>query len=468
MAGGTAAASRLPADTLLRHGRIITMDRDRRILVDGALAVRDGRIVAIGPDRDVSPQVNPSRTRDLRLALVHPGFIDAHAHTSKEIIRGLLPDARDWSDFERPFVSSRTAEEEYLSAALSCMEMVANGTTLYVSTGDSFFLESDIAAAELVGLRAIPGYLLADLAVGTDRLCTPTEVCLTRLVEQIERHPFRGPGRIRCAVTLWGMAWKMASDRLLVEAKAVADRYQVPLVMHQSWSEEEVRACRERTGRRPIAYLADLGVLDRDVTLVHMIRLDESELDLLAASGARIVHCPAAAIRRAMGAIRIGRIPEMLARGVTVGLGSDGHSGKRDVARQAYLAATLHREMRDEFPVIDAYTALEMATLHGARAASLADEIGSLEVGRRADLVIHSTDRPESRPHLKDPVPNLVYHSQSRTVDSVMVDGEFIFDRGRFTRFDAEAMYRQIDAAAARIEARLDGMRPRRWPIAES
>lgn len=454
-------------DTLLRHGRIITMDAQRRILADGAVAIRDGRIVAVGADRDVSPTVEAAHVRNLNHALVHPGFVDGHAHTSKEIIRGLLPEARELGDFERPFVAARTPEEEYLSAALSCMEMVANGTTLYASTGDSFYLEPDVQAAQMVGLRAIPGYLLADIPAGLARLFTATDACVARLTEQLERYPFRAPGRIRCAVTLWGMAWKLASERLLVEAKSLAGRYRVPMIMHQSWGEDEVSACRERTGKRPIEYLADLSILDRNVTLVHMIWLDERELDLLAASGARVVHCPAASIRRATGAIRVGRIPEMLEKGVTVGLGSDGHSGKRDLARQAFLTATLHREMRGEFPVITAYTALEMATLHSARALGLLEEVGSLEAGKRADLVIHSVDRPESRPHLKDPVTNLVYHAQARTVDSVMVDGELILDRGRFTRFDAEELYRRIDAVTVAIEEKMGARDRRVWPVVE-
>src|SRR5581483_2573343 len=146
---------------------------------------------------------------------------------------------------------------------------------------------------------------------------------------------------------------------------------------------------------------------------------------------------------------------------------SDGFSGKRDVARQAYLAATLFREVRGEMPVITGETALEMATISGARALGLADELGSLEVGKRADVVIHSLDRPEAHPRWKDPVDSLVFFRQAATVDTVLVDGEAVLAGGRFTRVDAGEAFARIDAAAQGIEARLGAGRFARWPLVE-
>jgi cytosine/adenosine deaminase-related metal-dependent hydrolase len=249
---------------------------------------------------------------------------------------------------------------------------------------------------------------------------------------------------------------------LLVATKDLARRERVPMIIHQSWSPGEIEKCEARSGKRPVEHFADLGILGPDLTLVHMIHASDNEIDLMRRFQIPVVHCPAAAIRRAMGAIRIGRIPEMLQAGICVSLGSDGWSGKHDVTRQAYLAASMFREFRDQVPVITAETALEMATIHGARALGMQDEVGSLAVGKRADLVVHRIDRPV--PLTDDPVPNLIYYNQSHSVDTVYVDGEAIFSEGKFTRFDAVAAVKRINQAAG-ARAKGIGVRGGRWPI---
>jgi cytosine/adenosine deaminase-related metal-dependent hydrolase len=311
----------------------------------------------------------------------------------------------------------------------------------------------------------MPGHIVSDVPGEIEAVFAPTEVCLRRLEDQLARYPFASAGKVRSVVSLNGMG--TCSDRLLREAKALADRHRAPMIMHQSWDAGEVRAAWEQHRRRPIEHLADQGILGPNVALVHMIHLDEREVELVASTGASVVHCPAASMRRSMGAVRVGRFPELLEAGANVCLGSDGFSGKRDVARQAYLAAVAFREMRGEMPVITAETALEMATINGARALGLGEEVGSLEVGKRADLVIHRLDRPEVHPRLKDPVDGLVYFRQSATVDTVLVDGEAVLEGGRFTRFDAERAYAEIDAAAAGIEAYLGPTRFSAWPLVE-
>ena len=461
-------SEKMKADMLLRHGRVLTMDEERRILADGAIAIRDGKIVAIGPDREMAPAVNAKQMRELGGALVHPGFVDAHVHVTMDITRGLVPEtfdmARMWNDIEKPFFAFSTSEEEYLGSLLSSMEMVANGATLFADTGGSFELEATVRAIDEVGMRGMPGYTLRDIDMGLDRFLTSTCGCLEKLAEQIERYPFHSDRRVRCAVELGGMGY--ASDRLLVEAKAIADKYQVPMIMHQSWGENEVTNHQKQYGNRPIEHLADLGVLGPNLTLVHMIQVDEREIELVSEAGASVVHCPAAAIKHAMGAIRIGRFPEMLDAGIPVALGSDGTNGRHDVSRMAYLAAMMFKEMRGEVPMITAEMALEMATIHGARALGMQNEVGSLEIGKQADIVIHTLDRPEPHPRF-DPVANLIYSSLSRTVDTVLVAGEIIFANGEFTRFDAQEAYRKIDACGAAVKERIGTPISPVWPLIE-
>ena len=460
------ATGRATADLLLRHGQVLTLDADRRILLDGSIAIGAGRIIAIGPDRDVEPLVRATTTRDLGGALVQPGFVDAHAHTGSDLIRGFAPKtSADWDAVEGHFYATTGADGDYTGTLQSCMEMVVNGTTTFCDTGGSAVVEDTARAIETVGVRGIPGARIFDVEASPELrpLISTTAECLARLEAQIARFPFRGANRAQCAVTLSGMG--LSSDRLLREAHALAARHGVPMVMHQSWSASEVDAARAAYGRRPVEHLADLGILGPNLTLVHMIQLDDAEVKLIADSGTRVVHCPGASLRRGMGAIRVGRFPELLAAGATVALGSDGLSGKRDLSRQVYLAATAFREMRGEYPVLTGETALELATLHGSRALGLEGEIGSLEIGKRADIVIHRLDRPEAHPRFLDPVDNLVYYRGSATVDTVIVDGEVILDHGAFTRFDAAAAYQQIDAAAERFELSLGRGMFAEWPL---
>lgn len=454
------------ADLVLRHGRVITMDAQRRILADGTVAVRDGAIVWAGPDRDWPARTPATTTRDLAGAVVHPGLVDAHVHTGTETVRGLAPKGDgDWGDVEAAAYLDKSEEDEETAALLSAMDMLSSGTTLFADTGGSVHLDATARGIEAAGLRGVPGHFLVDVdadPVLRDVLGT-TEHCLGRLADQLRRWPGEPGHRVRAAVTLVGMG--LASDALLEGAADLARREDRQLLMHQSWGIDEVEECLRRNGVRPVQHLANLRVLGPHCTLVHAIQLDDSELALVAETGTHLVHCPSASLRRAKGAVRHGRFPEYLAAGVNVALGSDGMSGPRDLFRQAYLAAMLFREMRGQLPTITAEQALEMATLHGARALGLESEVGSIEAGKRADLVVHSTTSPQSLPAFRDPVDWLVFYAGARTVETVYVDGELVFDHGDFPRLDAPATRARIQRQAEAHELTIGATRYSTWPV---
>jgi len=447
------------ADLILRHGQIITMDNERRIIQDGAIAIRRGRIMVIGPDKEVASLTRSAQERDLQGALVHPGFVDAHVHLIYHLSRGMVPDFytrnRIWEEIELPLISAITPEDEYLSTLLACMEMVSNGTTAFADAGCAFSLDAMAEAAQQVGLRGIIGTHLEDIDRDIPKFYQSTDQCLETLKDQITRYP-RGED-----LSIWGGAnlvgMGRASNTLLKETKELADRHRVPMIMHQSYDEREVADSISKYGKRPIEHLADLGILGTNLVLVRMIQLDDEEIALTANSGTCVVHCPAASTKHGVGVSHIGHVPDMLQAGIPVALGSDSPNWANafDVAHHAYLAATIHREAKREVPTIPACTALEMATLYGARAMGIEDEIGSLEVGKRADLVIHTLNKPEAHPPF-DPVSNLIYTMRSKTVETVIVEGKVIMDAGKFLRVDARDIYARVDKAARHLAERMD------------
>ena len=343
--------------------------------------------------------------------------------------------------------------------------MVRNGTTTFCDMSGRYTGEIQAQAAEAVGLRGVVSEVCWDRPPHPDVAIGDTDVCIARLESLISRFP-REPGRrLWAAVGMSGMG--RASDELVVAASDLARRHRAMLYMHQSFGAADTDALTAAAGgRRPVEHLAHLGVLGPHLQLVHLIRTDPSEVNLLADAGASVVHCPGASVRWGMGAARLGQFPEMIAAGINVALGSDSgnYSDFLDVGRQMYLAATIHREVRGLTPVVTAEQAIEMGTINGARALGIAESVGSIEVGKRADIVVHDAHRPEWHP-LTDPAASFVYAAQSTGVRDVVVDGEIILEDGRLTRLDAPSALVDIDRAAADLRRRMGLAIERPWPI---
>lgn len=381
--------------------------------------------------------------------------MDAHVHVEIQFIRGIIPNSYSYEEtmpLQQAYFSGITPEERHLATLLACMEMASNGTTTFADTAG--LSPEAVQAVETVGIRGILGESLSD------QKDKSTDECLARLEELIKQYPPRSGRHVWTAMCLTGLG--SASDRLLIGAKALSHRYQVPLYMHQSWTEQEVEDCKARTGLRPIEHYSKLGILGPNLTLVHMIHVDKREAELLAESDTNVVHCPGPSMRHGLGAIRNGLFPEMLSKGVNVALGSDAaFRNSFDIGQVAYVVASFNKEVRGK-AVITAEMALEIATINGACALGVAGEVGSIKVGKRADIVIHTLDAPETHP-LHVPVNDLVYVMQSQTVDTVLVDGKPILEGGKLTDIDTLKIYEKIDEVSRNIAERL-GLRPR-WPV---
>ena len=457
-----------PVDLAIIHGLLLTMDEQRRIVADGAIAVRDGRIAAVGTTAEVTRSYRAVRTIDARGGGVQPGFIDCHVHLSLHLGRGTIPDS--WPaerEHEQwlPYWTNLTAEESSCAATLACMEMARNGTTTFCDQSGRFPPELTAAAVAAVGLKAVLTPAIWDVPPHPEVAMGTTSACVDRIERTLSALPRRPGSRIWGGVGLAGMG--MCSDTLIQAGKRLANEHGTVMSMHQSFGPEDVARFRTITrGQTALGHLAELGVLGENLQLIHMIHTEASEVAILADTHTNVVHCPSASLRAAMGASHIGRFPEMIERGVNVALGSDSgtYSDYLDIGRQAYLAATIHREAKQRVPVISAHTALEMATLDGARSLGVLAETGSIEVGKRADIVIHSRRRPEWHPGL-NAVNGLIFGAQSTGVDTVLIDGEPILEDGRFTHLDEAAEYERIDRAAAALFERIGFAPDWGWPL---
>ncbi|MBI5628831.1 MAG: amidohydrolase family protein [Candidatus Rokubacteria bacterium] len=245
-------------------------------------------------------------------------------------------------------------------------------------------------------------------------------------------------------------------------AKELADRYGVGWGMMHLASHPS----RGTADRIPLAHLDALGVLAPNTKLAHVVYVDDADIDLLARRGVKVSHCPTAGLKHIKGLTRHGRFAEMLARGVTVSLGGDSGNGSNhfDMLRMMYLVATLYKDSHLDVSVIPPETALELATLHGARALLMEDRIGALEPGKRADLVLYDTRAPEWRP-LLNPLNNLVYAATGSSVHTVLIDGRVVLDAGRLTTIDECALLEEVEGRARELIARAGLPIETKWPV---
>ena len=463
-----------PIDLAVVHGYVVTMDDDRRVFRDGAVAVADREIVAVGTTAEVLAAYEPARTIDARGGVVHPGFVETHTHVTYHLGRAAVPDTLQFHEIEprffQPYLNALDDDDEHASALLACFEMVRNGTTCFLEAGTAFSPAAVAAAAEAIGMRGlVADPFLWDVtenedgysALGLDRAPADTRRALDLLGNELWRN--RDPDAlVRGHVAVQGMG--SATDELERAAKAAADEAGVVLNQHQSYYQVDVAGDDARHGRHPLVHLHDIGVLGDNCVFAHMNIVRDDEVAPIVDSDMSIAWCPGASMTWAVGGTLHGRHAELYHRGVNVALGSDSSNwGYRfDVGLQGYLAVLTARERSGDRAALVAEDALTMATVNGARAVGLADRIGSLEPGKRADLVIRAPDVPEAHP-VHDPIIGLVYSARSKSVHTVVIDGRVVLEGGRPTLIDADAIFTAVARSTRTVFDRMGYRIEPRW-----
>ncbi len=432
---------------LIRNATLLPID-DAGSVLRGGLAVVDGRIAAVGPAAEHHP--GPFvRVIDARGGLVLPGFVQTHVHLCQTIFRGLADDLvlLDWLRTRVwPLEAAHTTTSLRASARLAAAELLRTGTTCVLTMETVHDTDAVFDAVAETGLRATIGKCMMDVRApeAPTRLHETAQTALDESLALHRRWQGAAAGRLRAALA---PRFAVSCTRDLLEATASAATREGLLVhTHASESRDEVALIQSRTGMRNMAYLAATGLASSRLCVAHCIWVDDVEQALMAERGVHVLHCPGSNLKLGSG---IAPIPELRSRGIPVSLGADGAAcnNRLDMFSEMRLAATL-QAMRCGPGRVTAREVVYMATREGARALGLEHEIGRLEPGLRADVILVDTTAPHLAPG-PDPWSTLVYAAQGSDVRLAAVDGRLLVDEGTLTGLDAPAV-----AAEARAEAR--------------
>ncbi len=427
--------SKTAPDLVVQGGIVLTLANGAPPICPGRLLIRDGRILAVEESREPIPGVE---TLDAADGIVLPGLVNGHAHTAMTLFRGLADDLplSEWL-FNRIFPAEAAflnPETVYWGTLLGCLEMIASGTTSVVD--GYFFQDAVMEAMDRSGLRGLIAQGVIDFpAPGVLR----PEDNLTVGRAFLERWSGRSD---RLTPGLFCHSPVTCSDRTFQRAMDLSRDFGTPLQTHLSETTGEVDEIQRRTGLRPVFHLDGLGILSDGLIAAHAVHLDDSEIDLLAQRHVRIVHVPESNMKLASGAARI---QALMDAGVRVALGTDGCASNNnlDLFREMDTAAKFAKVADADPTHLSAPTTLRMATMGGAEAMGLEQDIGSLEPGKRADLIVVDAHRPHLQP-LYSPVSTLVYAAVGADVRHTLVDGKVLMKDRQFTTLDAEEIMARV------------------------
>jgi 5-methylthioadenosine/S-adenosylhomocysteine deaminase len=356
-----------------------------------------------------------------------------------------------------------------ISATLAAAELLKHGVTGFIDPGN-YHPEASVEGIMATGIRAIVSRSSFDLTKSVlgilpERMIETTSVALERAEAVLARYAKSGNPRLGASASFRGL--NNASDELILGLDKLARAYGTLLQTHACFSYSTHDSSVARTGKAEIERLEALGVINERMLIVHSGWLEPEEVAVLAKRRPSLVCAPSSSLHNGYGNFLFGKLPELLALGVNVAIGSDhASSGIVDMAQEVRLACCCYKETRINPRVMPPETGLEMATRNGAKAAQWDDRVGSIEVGKEADIVLFDTNRPEWQP-LINPVSNLVYSATGDSVRDVFVAGEHVVANGRLSKIDEERLYAEIPVAVARFgkHLKLDRMVQLRWPV---
>ena len=430
---------------VIANGTVVTMTGEGQIVENGAIAIDGTDIVAVGPADDIRRQFRGRETIDAADHVIMPGLVNTHTHAPMVLYRGLADDRAlmDWlTNYIFP-AEAKTVSPEFVRAGtrLAALEMIRSGTTTYA---DMYYFEEEIAReTSSAGLRGVLGQTIIQFPVADAP--TPRDA-LTRAEQFIKA--FKGDPLVTPAVA--PHAVYTLDGPTLSAARDLSRKYGVPTLIHLAETRDEIKTVAERHQATPVGYLHKLGFLGPGVLAAHAVWVSEPDAALLRASGTAVSHNPESNMKLASGTAPV---PLYLKTGVTVGLATDGPASNNDLDmfESMRTASLLHKLTSGDPRTLSAGTVLEMATIGGARALGMASEIGSLQPGRRADVIVVSMAAPRQMP-LYDPLSHLVYVTRGDDVRTTIVNGRVLMRDGKVLTLDEASVLREARAWANRVK----------------
>lgn len=449
---------------LLLNAHVLTMDTERREFTDGAVLIEDDRIAQVGRSADLLAQATPDTERvDLRGRILIPGLINTHVHTSQQLGRGLADDVdllvwlreRVW-----PYESNLTEEDSYISSLLCGLELIRSGVTCFGEAGGQF-VGGMVRAISEIGLRANLCRSTMDTGIGLPtRWQETTDQALEAQIALYDQWHGSADGRVRIWFNLRTIFNN--SDALITRTKELADRYQTGIQMHVAEIREEVEFAQQDRGATTVTHLNHLGVLGENLLAVHTVWLTDDEIQMFADHQVKVSHNPAAAMR----VLGFAHIPEMLAAGICVSIGTDGApcNNRMTLIDDMWLTALIHKGRLLDPKTMPAETVLTMVTNYAAQAMLWEGEIGAIEVGKQADLAVINPNSANMLP-LHDPAANLVSAMQAHNVESTMVAGRWLMWQHEMLTVDEAEILAEAKQRAAAIATRAGITLPQRFNV---
>jgi 5-methylthioadenosine/S-adenosylhomocysteine deaminase len=430
-------------DLIIKNGMILTMDNNNSIIENGYLCVNGNSITQVGSDDNNF--FKAAVTVDAKGGIILPGLINGHTHASMTLFRGLADDLplMEWlNDYIFPVESRMDADFVYAGAMLACAEMIMSGTTTFC---DMYLFENEVARAAVEsGMRCVVGEALYDFDSPNYGPVKQGLVYAEKLIKTWQSNPL-----VNISVDPHSLF--TCSPELLLAANELALTYQVPLVIHVAETLTELQEVKRRYGRGPVRHLEKLGLLGPHLVAVHCVHLNESDIKLLAEHKVSVIHNPESNMKLASG---VSPAPELMAEGVTVGIGTDGCASNNnlDMFSEIDMTAKLHKLNAMDPTAMSALTVLRMATVEGARALGIDKITGSLEPGKKADIIVVDTHKPHLAP-MYNPCSNLVYSATGSDVIHTIIDGRVIMNDRELVTLDPDATIAHAKEMAKRVSS---------------
>lgn len=450
---------------LIKNGYVISMNKNREIFKNGSVLIEDDKIKAVG-------KVEPSLVNadaeiyDAQGKIILPGLVNTHVHLSQQLGRGVADDVvlltwlreRVW-----PYESSFNYEDSLISSTACCVELIKTGVTTFLEAGGQY-VDAMAEAVEKCGLRACLSKSTMDEGEGLPKAWQKTtQEELDFQEELFKKYNDTADGRIKIWFGLRTIFNN--SDELIKGTKTLADKYNTGIHMHVLEVKEEMDYTRATRGETTVEHMNRLGVLGPNLVAAHTVWLTEREIDLFRLYDVKVSHNPGAAMKVVLG---FAKIPEMLEKGIAVSIGTDGapSNNRMDMMRDMYLTSLIHKGRTLNPKTVSAEQVLEMATINGARCALMEKEIGSLEVGKKADLIILNPDTIHSLPVI-DPVANIVYAMSSGNVESNMCNGKWLMKNREILFLDEKDLLEKVKIQNKKVMDKAGIVIPDRFPVIE-